>query len=91
MAILIDDARWPAHGRLWAHLVSDRDLDELHRFAGAHGIPRRAFDLDHYDVPEERVADLIAGGAEHVDGHELVRRLIASGLRVTARERRMPG
>jgi hypothetical protein len=38
MAILIDDPRWPAHGRLWAHLVSDSDLDELHAFAAANGI-----------------------------------------------------
>lgn len=88
MAILIDDARWPAHGRLWAHLVSDDNLDELHRFARAHQIPPRAFDRDHYDVPEESVERLISGGAEHVSGRELVRRLIASGLRVTARERR---
>lgn len=88
MAILIDDPRWPAHGRFWAHLVSDSDLDELHAFAEAGGIPRRAFDLDHYDVPDTAVARLIAAGAEHVSGRDLVRRLIASGLRITARERR---
>ena len=88
MAILIDDPQWPAHGRLWAHLVSDRDLAELHAFAAAAGIPRRAFDLDHYDVPDARHADLVAAGAEHVGGRELVRRLRASGLRITARERR---
>jgi len=88
MVILVDDPRWPAHGRLWAHLVSDTGLDELHAFASGHGIPHRAFDLDHYDVPEESVAGLIAGGAERVDSHELVRRLIASGLRVRARDRR---
>lgn len=88
MTVLVDDPRWPAHGRLWAHLVSDSDLDELHAFAAAHGIPPRAFDLDHYDVPEEAVGRLVAGGAVPVSGHELVRRLIASGLRITARERR---
>ena len=88
MTILIDDARWPAHGRLWAHLVSDSDLAELHAFADANGIPRRGFDLDHYDVPEDALPRLIAAGAEHVSGHELVRRLIASGLRIPARDRR---
>lgn len=88
MAILIDDARWPAHGRLWAHLVSDTSLDELHAFAAANGIPRRGFDRDHYDVPDEAHERLIAAGARHVDGRTLVRSLIASGLRVTARERR---
>lgn len=88
MTVLVDDPRWPAHGRLWAHLVSDDNLDELHAFARAHGIPARAFDLDHYDVPEDTVPRLIAGGAQHVPGKELVRRLIASGLRVRGRDRR---
>ncbi|SFN54005.1 DUF4031 domain-containing protein [Mycetocola miduiensis] len=87
MAILIDPPRWPAHDTLWSHLVSDASLDELHDFAGANDIPRRGFDLDHYDVPASRYADLISAGAVPVDGHELVRRLIGSGLRITARER----
>lgn len=88
MAILIDDARWPAHGRLWAHLITDTDLAELHAFAEANGIPRRGFDRDHYDVPDDAVARLVAAGATPVSGHELVKALIGSGLRVTARERR---
>jgi len=88
VTILVDDPLWPAHGRLWAHLVSDSDLDELHAFAAANGIPARGFDLDHYDVPAEAVERLVAAGAHHVDGKELVRRLRASGLRVTMRERR---
>jgi len=88
MAILIDDPRWPAHGRLWSHLVSDSDLEELHAFAEANGIPRRGFDRDHYDVPEDAVDRLVAAGAQHVSGHELVKRLIGSGLRITARQRR---
>jgi hypothetical protein len=52
MAVLIDTPRWPAHDTLWSHLVSDTSLDELHEFAARMGIPRRSFDLDHYDVPE---------------------------------------
>ncbi|GAB3271549.1 DUF4031 domain-containing protein [Microbacterium sp. MEC084] len=88
MAILVDDPIWPAHGRLWAHLVSDADLEELHAFAAAHDVPARAFDRDHYDVPADMIPRLVAGGARHVDGKHLVRALIASGLRVTARERR---
>ena len=88
MTVLVDDPLWPAHGRLWAHLVSDADLDELHAFATAHDVPARAFDLDHYDVPADLIPRLIAGGAQHVGGKELVRRLIASGLRVRGRDRR---
>ncbi len=35
MAVLLDPARWPAHGTLWSHLVSDTSLAELHRLAQA--------------------------------------------------------
>jgi hypothetical protein len=87
MAVLIDGAVWPAHGTVWAHLVSDASLEELHDFAGRNGVPRRSFDLDHYDVPEARVAELIAAGALPVSNRELVTRLIASGLRVRGRDR----
>jgi len=88
MAVLIDEPIWPAHGRLWGHLVSDTSLDELHAFAAAAGIPDRGFDHDHYDYPEERRATLIAQGAVLVSGKELVSRLTASGLRVSQRAKR---
>jgi predicted metal-dependent HD superfamily phosphohydrolase len=87
MAILIDSPIWPAHGTVFAHLVSDASLAELHAFAATAGIPERAFDEDHYDVPERRHAELVALGARHVTGRDLARALISSGLRVPARER----
>ncbi len=73
---------------LWGHLVSDTSLEELHAFAAKVGLPRRGFDLDHYDVPDIRYDDLVAAGATPVSNRELVERLQASGLRVTQRERR---
>jgi len=85
--ILLDPPLWPRHERLWSHLVSDSSLDELHAFAARAGIPPRAFDLDHYDVPDERYDELVALGAVPVGTRELVRRLRASGLRVRARDR----
>ncbi len=88
MTVLVDPPAWPQHGMLWSHLVSDESYDELHRIAASAGLPPRAFDLDHYDVPAHRYDDLVALGAVPVDGHELIRRLIASGLRVPARDRR---
>ena len=88
MSILIDRPAWPAHGTLWSHLVSDSSLEELHAFASAQGIPRRGFDLDHYDVPQARYDSLVAAGAVPVDFRGLVTRLRASGLRVSGRERR---
>lgn len=88
MTVLIDQPMWPAHDTLWSHLVSDASLDELHRFAESQAIPRRAFDLDHYDVPAERYDDLVRAGALAVTGRELVLRLSESGLRVSQKERR---
>ncbi|WP_062288474.1 DUF4031 domain-containing protein [Demequina phytophila] len=86
--ILIDPPLWPAHGRVWGHLVSDSSLAELHAFAARAGMPERAFDRDHYDYPVERRADLVALGAREVSTRELITRLRASGLRVTAAQRR---
>lgn len=88
MAVLIDPPLWPKHGTVWSHLVSDTSIEELVAFAERNGIPARGFDLDHYDVPAERYDELVAAGAEPVPARELVKRLRASGLRVTPRERR---
>ena len=82
MAILIDPPLWPAHGALWSHLVSDTSYEELHAFAARLPLPRRGFDLDHYDVPASLHARAVELGAEAVDGRDVVHRLRASGLRV---------
>ena len=87
MAIFVDPPLWPAHGTHFSHLISDTSLEELHAFAAAAGVPDRAFDGDHYDVPERRFDDLVAAGAIPVEARILVRKLIASGLRIPARAR----
>jgi 8-oxo-dGTP pyrophosphatase MutT (NUDIX family) len=84
--ILVDSPRWPAHGTVFAHLVSDTSYAELHDFAGRAGLPRRAFDGDHYDIPERRYAAVLAAGAAPVTGAQLSRRLNASGLRLRKRK-----
>ncbi len=81
MTVYIDPPTWPGHGRLWSHLVSDTSYAELHEFAAQLGIPRRAFERDHYDVAAERYATAVAAGAQQVSTREIVFRLQASGLR----------
>lgn len=88
MTVLIDEPRWWHRGRKWCHLVSDESLDELHDFVAAFGIPRRAFQGDHYDIPEEYRAAIVAAGAIEVESRELVRRLRAAGLRLSPAQRR---
>jgi 8-oxo-dGTP pyrophosphatase MutT (NUDIX family) len=79
--LLIDVPSWPAHGRLWSHLISDTSFGELHAFAELVGLPPRSFEGDHYDVPAERYDAVVAAGARQVSIRELVIALHASGLR----------
>ena len=61
--------------------MSDESYDELHAFAERLGIPRRAFQGDHYDLSEDYRTRAIELGATPVPSRELVRRLIGAGLR----------
>ncbi|SEU06746.1 DUF4031 domain-containing protein [Nonomuraea wenchangensis] len=89
MTVLIDPPHWPGpRGLMWSHLVSDHTLDELHDFAALLGVPERAFDRDHYDVPETVHTRAVSLGAEAVSSRELLRRLVAAGLR--RRKRHLP-
>ncbi len=81
MTVLVDEPIWPFRDRLWCHLVSDTSYDELHALASELGIPRRAFQGDHYDLPADMRDAAIALGALPVSGRELITRLRASGLR----------
>ncbi len=81
MTILVDPCTWPHRGGLWCHLVSDVSFDELHAFARRLGLPRAAFQGDHYDLDELRRERAIDMGAIAVDGREIVAVLRSSGLR----------
>ncbi|MFD8421979.1 DUF4031 domain-containing protein [Streptomyces sp. NPDC059466] len=81
MTVYIDPPDWPGHGRLWSHLISDLSYEELHRFAAGLGVPSRAFERDHYDLPAHRYADAVRAGAVEVGSREVVRLLYGAGLR----------
>lgn len=88
MAVLVDPAVWPWRGERWSHLVSDVSYDELHEFAARLGVPRRAFQGDHYDIPARLHGPAVALGAQAVPARELLQRLKAAGLR---RPKQPPG
>lgn len=79
--ILVDPPLTVARGRHWSHLVSDTSIAELHEFAAGVGLPPRAFERDHYDLPEEWYDAVVAAGAVPVRPRELVLALAAAGLR----------
>lgn len=85
MTLWIDEPIWPAHGRWFSHLISDTDYAELHALALGQGMHPRAFDGDHYDVPQERWQRVVDAGATVTTGADLARRLNASGLRLRKR------
>lgn len=80
MALLIDVPRWPWRGQLWAHLISDESLDELHCAARALNLRYVSFGRDHYDVPDHLWPG-VCEVAELVDSRVIVRSLRTSGLR----------
>jgi hypothetical protein len=69
-------------------MVSDASFAELHDFAERLGMPPRAFERDHYDVPSDLYEPALRLGAEPIGSQELVARLIRSGLR---RRKHAPG
>ncbi|MEP6799620.1 MAG: DUF4031 domain-containing protein, partial [Lapillicoccus sp.] len=85
MTTWIDHPIWPRHGTVFAHLMSDSSLEELHACAERAGLHPRSFEGDHYDVPQQRYAAVLAAGATATTGADLVRRLLASGLRIHKR------
>lgn len=81
MTVLVDPAVWPFRGGLWSHLVSDVSYEELHEFAQRLGVPRRAFQGDHYDIPSQLHEPAVRLGARPVPARELLARLTGAGLR----------
>ena len=98
MAVLVDPLRdYPDTGlpfRAWCHLVSDTSFEELHAFAERLGIPPRAFQGDHYDLPEHLRSRAVELGAVQVPTRELLARMAGprgDRARSRARRRVVPG
>jgi hypothetical protein len=74
MAVMVDPIRdYPGMGH-WCHMAAD-SFEELHAFAAELGIPRRAFQRDHYDLPPRGRAAAVAAGADEVSTRQLLVRM----------------
>ena len=81
MAIYVDLCLWPSRGRLWCHLMTDGESEELLAFGRLLGLrdewrqdvgtPR-----EHYDLPPDTREAALAAGAIPVSPQELVRRCV---------------
>lgn len=91
MTVWIDTPAWPHRGQLFAHMVSDAALEELHEVAERAGVHPRGFDRDHYDVPERLHGACLDAGAVPAHTRRLVRALRESGLRLTKAAARADG
>lgn len=91
MAVYVDDAVTLWRGHRWAHLMADT-LEELHAFAAALGMPRRAFQDRtsgaHYDVTAELRKRAIALGAIPISRHRDRAQMRAVIARARAQGRR---
>ena len=90
MALFVDECRWPWRGRRWCHLISGDSTDELHAFAVRLGLPRQAFQGDHYDLDEPLRSGAIHQGAQPIGSRDLIRLLRDGGMRMRPGKSRPP-
>jgi len=80
MSIYVDelaDWGWVMYGKTIqsCHMVTDGDMEELHKFAESIGLKRSYFQdgtKPHYDLTPKRRAKAIEMGAVRIGRHELV-------------------
>jgi hypothetical protein len=85
MAVMVDPLapypRRPMGRDEWCHLATDTDFEELHQFAERLGLPRKAFQGDHYDLDRPMRQAAVALGAELVSTRQMVLRMVRSPRR----------
>lgn len=75
MAVYVDRMQEMQDGKLWCHMATDGDIEELHAFAGEIGLKRGWFQpksLPHYDLTQRKRERAIAHGAVSVSTRELI-------------------
>ena len=73
--IMIDAMQWPWKGKLWAHMIIDVDVKELHEFAQKIGLKKEWYQpksFPHYDVTGKIYEKALECGAQFTTGKKLV-------------------
>lgn len=71
--IYVDNFAMKSKCRIWYHLMSDTEGEEIHEFAVRLGLKRQWFHTDHYDVTQSKRVQAIRLGAKPVSAAELVK------------------
>ena len=54
MTVYVDDMVINSGDKVWYHLMSDTEDEEIHNFALKLGLKREWFQEDHYDIVESK-------------------------------------
>lgn len=73
MTVYVDNAAIPHSGKIWYHMISDNDTDEIHELACKIGLLRDWYQSDHYDVTTHKRNMAIKAGAIPIDVYEAVK------------------
>ena len=87
--IYVDNAIHPWRGRLWCHMFTTGNREELHKFAASIGLRRCWFQPDkrlpHYDLTDTKRFAAIRKGAITVDRFFVVKCIRANRARQNAK------
>lgn len=76
MAVYVDNPIFPFRGKMYCHMATDRDIEELHRFANRLGMKFSWFQNHpqhpHYDLSPNKRELAIRLGAIEISTLELI-------------------
>jgi hypothetical protein len=83
--IYIDNPIFPFHGKLYCHMATDGDIEELHRMATQLGLKRAWFQNKpghpHYDLSPKKRILAVKYGAVEVSTIEMIRKCFRKSTR----------
>lgn len=83
MTVYVDNSIFPYRGKLYCHMATDGDIEELHEMAAKIGMRRSWFQNHpahpHYDLSPQKRLLAIRNGAIELDSFELIKKCFRKG------------
>jgi len=71
--IYVDDMAIKKNAKVWYHLMSNENNDEIHTFAARLGLKRIWYHVDHYDLVQSKYQQAVIFGAMPISAKEMVK------------------